>query len=105
MQSVILLRTTQAKLDQQTVDDLKANSGLRSEIWDLFQTGMCCAQSQIKAQTFDPLNSSSLPSTSIHFCHAKSYSTTDEPVMLYIRKLCQLHHHCCTFDKDLLPCK
>ena len=52
MQSVILLRTTQAKLDQQTVDDLKANTGLRSKIWDLFQTGMCCAQSQIKAQTW-----------------------------------------------------
>ncbi|KAL0045459.1 hypothetical protein WJX82_007249 [Trebouxia sp. C0006] len=37
-ESVILLRTTRAKLDQHTVDQLKANSGLRSEIWDLFQT-------------------------------------------------------------------
>ena len=46
MQSVTLLRTTQAKLDQQTVDDLKANIALHSEIWNLFQTGMCCAQSQ-----------------------------------------------------------
>lgn len=45
LQSVILLRTTRAKLDQHTVDQLKANSGLRSEIWDLFQTGRCCAQS------------------------------------------------------------
>lgn len=105
LQSVILLRTTQAKLDQHTVDELKANSGLRSEIWDLFRTGMCCAQTQTNAQTLGSLNSSSLPSSSIHLCHANLCITTDEPVMLYIRKLCRLHHHCCLFDKDLLPCK
>ncbi len=67
MQNVVLLRTTQAKLDQQTVDDLKANTGWRSEIWDLFQTGMCSAQSQSKAQTLGSPNSTSLPSSSIHF--------------------------------------
>ncbi len=82
MQSVILLRTIQAKLDQQTVDELKANIGLRSEIWDLFQTGKFYVRSQTKAQT---PNSGSLPSSSILFCHAELCSTSNEPV-IYINE-------------------